>query len=87
MTGKAYLVGAGPGRADLITVRGLELLRAADVVIYDRLIAQELLQEIRPQGRAYFRRQAGPRAPGDAAGRDQCVSWSAAYGLVFMSCA
>lgn len=47
VTGKAYLVGAGPGRADLISVRGLELLRAADVVIYDRLIAQELLHEIR----------------------------------------
>ena len=40
-------MGAGPGRADLISVRGLELLRAADVVIYDRLIAQELLHEIR----------------------------------------
>ena len=54
MTGKAYLVGAGPGRADLITVRGLALLQAADVVIYDRLIAQELLQEMRPQAERIF---------------------------------
>lgn len=46
MTGKAYLVGAGPGRADLITVRGLALLRAAEVVIYDRHLARELLQEV-----------------------------------------
>ncbi len=45
MTGKAYLVGAGPGRADLITVRGLNLLRQAQVVVYDRLIAPELLAE------------------------------------------
>src|SRR5918995_1774433 len=45
--GKAYLIGAGPGRADLITVRGVTLLRRADVVIYDRLIARELLDEIR----------------------------------------
>lgn len=45
--GKAYLVGAGPGRADLITVRGLRLLRAADSVIYDRLIGRDLLDEIR----------------------------------------
>lgn len=43
MTGKAYLVGGGPGRADLITVRGLNLLRQADVVLYDHLIAPELL--------------------------------------------
>jgi len=33
--GKAYLVGGGPGRADLITVRGLNLLRQAEVVLYD----------------------------------------------------
>lgn len=46
MSGKAFLIGAGPGRADLITVRGLKLLHQAEVVIYDRLIAQELLSEI-----------------------------------------
>lgn len=45
MAGKAYLVGAGPGRTDLITVRGLSLLRRADVVIYDRLIGDDLLRE------------------------------------------
>ncbi len=46
MTGKAYLVGAGPGRPDLITVRGLRLLQRAEVVIYDHLIARELLAEV-----------------------------------------
>ena len=61
MTGKAYLVGAGPGRADLITVRGLALLRTADVVIYDRLVAQELLQEIRPQAERIFVGKQGHR--------------------------
>ena len=47
-TGKAYLVGAGPGRADLITVRGLKLIQQAEIVIYDRLIPRELLDEVRP---------------------------------------
>ena len=43
--GIVYLVGGGPGDPGLITVKGLECLRRADVVLYDRLIAQELLAE------------------------------------------
>jgi uroporphyrin-III C-methyltransferase len=54
MSGKAYLVGAGPGRPDLITVRGLTLLRQADVVLYDHLIARELLDEIQPHAERMF---------------------------------
>jgi uroporphyrin-III C-methyltransferase len=40
-----YLVGAGPGDPGLITVRGLELLRSCEVVIYDRLVAGALVDE------------------------------------------
>lgn len=46
--GRVYLVGAGPGAADLITLRGLRLLRTADVVCYDALSCSELLAETRP---------------------------------------
>jgi uroporphyrin-III C-methyltransferase len=45
--GKVYLIGAGPGDPELITVKGLRYLRLADIVLYDRLIGQELLQETR----------------------------------------
>jgi uroporphyrin-III C-methyltransferase len=40
-----YLVGAGPGASDLITVRGQSVLRSADVVLHDALISPELLEQ------------------------------------------
>lgn len=42
---KVYLVGAGPGGRGLVTVKGLEILRQADVVIYDYLVDKRLLEE------------------------------------------
>lgn len=45
--GTVYIVGAGPGSPDLITVRGLTCLRESDVVLHDRLIGPRLLDETR----------------------------------------
>lgn len=48
---RVVLVGAGPGASDLISVRGLKLLRSAQVVVHDRLVSKELLAEVKPSAR------------------------------------
>ena len=65
--GKVYLVGAGPGDPGLITVKGLEMLRAADVVVYDRLVNEALLDEAGPEAELVFagaRPAPQPKPPG-----------------------
>lgn len=63
MPGIVWLVGAGPGDPGLITVRGMERLRAADVVVYDRLVHPDLLQSARPDAvMVYAGKEAGRHA-------------------------
>jgi uroporphyrin-III C-methyltransferase len=60
---RVFLVGAGPGDPGLITWRGLELVRSCDVLLYDRLVAPELLDEA-PRGaeRIYAGKTPGGRS-------------------------
>jgi len=51
---KVYLVGAGPGDPELITVKGLRLIREADVILYDRLVNPDLLKEARPDAELVY---------------------------------
>lgn len=57
--GIVYLVGAGPGDADLMTRKGLKVLREADVVVYDSLASSSLLNEVRDDAELIF---AGKRS-------------------------
>ena len=47
-TGKVYLIGAGPGDPGLFTIKGMEYLKKADVILYDRLIPQSILKYRKP---------------------------------------
>jgi uroporphyrin-III C-methyltransferase len=70
LSGTVYLVGAGPGDPRLITVLGLERLRQADVVLYDRLISPELLDAAPPRAERIF---VG-KAPGAHACRQEEIN-------------
>lgn len=66
--GTVYLVGAGPGDPGLLTVRGLELLRTAEVIVYDRLVNPSLLDESPPDALRIF---AGKLAGGHSLPQEQ----------------
>jgi len=60
MIGKVYLVGAGPGDPKLITLRAVDLLKTADVVLYDRLVSKKILAMIpKKSKKVYVGRDVG----------------------------
>src|ERR1700689_5680901 len=67
MSGKVYLVGAGPGDPGLLTARALELIAAADVILYDRLIPSSALDGARADAERLFvgKEGGGPSVPQD----------------------
>ncbi|SVD58691.1 uncharacterized protein METZ01_LOCUS411545, partial [marine metagenome] len=70
MIGKVYLIGAGPGDPGLITTKGLNLLKQADVVFYDRLVNKRLLEEIGDHAVAIY---VG-KSPGSGKGQQANIS-------------
>ncbi len=52
--GNVYLVGAGPGDPDLITVKGMKCLKQADVIIYDHLASAKLLKHAKPDAKTIY---------------------------------
>lgn len=64
-TGRVHLVGAGPGDPGLLTARALELIAAADVIVYDRLIPASALDGARPDAELLYvgKEGGGPSVP------------------------
>ena len=57
--GKVYIIGAGPGDPGLITLRGAECIREADVIVYDHLVSPEILRHAGEKARLIYAGKQG----------------------------
>ncbi|AJC23365.2 uroporphyrinogen-III C-methyltransferase [Pandoraea pulmonicola] len=80
--GKVYLVGAGPGAADLITVRGARLLAAADVVLHDALVEPEMLALCPQAKRVAVGKRCGRHSSAQHFINKQLIDHARTYALV-----
>ena len=80
--GKVYLVGAGPGAADLITVRGARLLAQADVVLYDALVTPEMLELCRGADLIAVGKRSGQRSVAQTIINQQLIDCAGKYRLI-----
>ena len=67
-TGIVYLVGAGPGDPELLTLKAARLLAATDVVVYDRIVHRTVLDHVRPHARLIY---VGKEGGGDSVEQHQ----------------
>lgn len=81
-TGKVYLVGAGPGAADLITVRGARILAQAEVVLYDALVIPDMLALCPQAEKISVGKRSGQRSTAQAQINQQLVECARKYRLV-----
>jgi uroporphyrin-III C-methyltransferase len=80
--GKVYLIGAGPGADDLITVRGARLLAQADVVLYDALVTPEMLALCAQATMISVGKRSGQRSTAQTLINQQLVECARQYQLV-----
>ncbi|MYM74577.1 uroporphyrinogen-III C-methyltransferase [Duganella sp. FT109W] len=80
--GKVYLIGAGPGADDLITVRGARLLAQADVVLYDALVTPEMLALCAQARLISVGKRSGQRSTAQTLINQQLVECAQQYQLV-----
>jgi uroporphyrin-III C-methyltransferase len=80
--GKVYLIGAGPGAADLITVRGARLLAQAEVVLYDALVTPEMLALCAQADLVSVGKRSGQRSAAQADINQQLVDCAKRYRMV-----
>ncbi|MET3117372.1 uroporphyrin-III C-methyltransferase [Undibacterium sp. GrIS 1.8] len=80
--GKVYLIGAGPGAADLITVRGARLLAQAEVVLHDALVTPEMLALCPQAVKISVGKRSGQRSAAQSQINQQILECAQHYGLV-----
>jgi uroporphyrin-III C-methyltransferase len=81
-TGKVYLIGAGPGAADLITMRGARILAQADIVLHDALVTDDMLRLCPQAVKVSVGKRSGQRSTAQTLINQQLVDYAKKYKLV-----